>query len=123
MRLITSGRQTDVRLSSVDLYEQEIPPGGRSARHRHMADEVAYVESGRGESLQSEVAAEIAERYHARIAREPGRWAYATGEVVYVPPNTVHQYVNTGPDPLRLLIAQNRLFKLLGYDAVVYPAG
>ena len=86
-----------------------------------MADEVLYVEAGRGDTLQWEVAAEIADRYYARIATEPGCWEFAKGDVVYVPQNTVHQHVNTGNEPLRLLSGQNRLFKLLGYDSVVYP--
>jgi len=121
LRVITSGRQADVRLGSVDLTELEVPVGGRTPRHWHMADEVLYVEAGRGDTLQWEVAAEIADRYYARIATEPGCWEFAKGDVVYVPQNTVHQHVNTGNEPLRLLSGQNRLFKLLGYDSVVYP--
>src|SRR5207245_709232 len=38
----------DVRVNSVDAYMQELPPGGRSGKHRHMADEVLYVLEGRG---------------------------------------------------------------------------
>ncbi len=120
VRVITSPERGDIRIASVDLYEQEIPAGGRSARHWHMADEVLYVASGRGDTLQWEVAAEISDRYYARIANEPGCWEFAEGDVVYVPQNTVHQHVNTGEAPLRVLCAQNRLFKLLGYDAAVY---
>ena len=42
-------------------------------------------------------------------------------DTVYVPQNHVHQYVNTSDtEPLRLLVAQNRLIKYLGYDNVVY---
>jgi oxalate decarboxylase/phosphoglucose isomerase-like protein (cupin superfamily) len=37
-----------------------------------------------------------------------------------VPQNHQHQYVNTGDEPLRLVIVQNRLIKYLGYDTVVY---
>jgi oxalate decarboxylase/phosphoglucose isomerase-like protein (cupin superfamily) len=109
-----------VRVFSVDVYEQEIPPGSRSAKHWHMADEVAYVISGRGESLQGEVEAEIAERYYARVAKEPTQWTFGTDDTVYVPQNHQHQYVNTGDQPLRLLVAQNRLIKYLGYDRVTY---
>lgn len=36
-----------------------------------------------------------------------------------MPQNTVHQLINTGREPLVVLVAQNRLFKLLGYDSVV----
>lgn len=121
VRVITSAAQTDVRIATVDLVELEIPVGGRSAKHWHMADEVLYVESGRGDTLQWEVAAEIAERYYARIANEPGCWEFGPTDTIYVPQNTVHQHVNTGDEPLRMLSAQNRIFKVLGYDAVVYP--
>ncbi|MGH2819506.1 MAG: cupin domain-containing protein [Actinomycetota bacterium] len=121
VRVLCSGEREDVRVFSVDLYEQDIPAGSRSARHWHMADEVLYVLSGSGYSLHYEVEAEIAERYHARIAREPSRHDFTAGDLVYVPQNTVHQHFNASSDePLRLLSAQNRVIKLLGYDNVVY---
>jgi oxalate decarboxylase/phosphoglucose isomerase-like protein (cupin superfamily) len=85
-----------------------------------MADEVAYVISGSGQSLQWEVEAEIAERYYARVAKEPSTWSFDADDTVYVPQNHQHQYVNTGDEPLRLLVVQNRLIKYLGYDTVVY---
>jgi oxalate decarboxylase/phosphoglucose isomerase-like protein (cupin superfamily) len=85
-----------------------------------MADEVAYVLSGQGESLQWQVEAEIAERYYARVAKEPTTWPFKADDTVYVPQNHVHQYVNTGDEPLRILVSQNRLIKYLGYDSVVY---
>ena len=105
---------------SLDLYQQEIPAGGRSGKHWHMADEAIYVISGSGHSLQWDVEAEIDDRYYARIAKEPTRWEFTAGDLVYVPQNTVHQTFNTGREPLVLLSAQNRLFKLLGYDSVVH---
>ena len=120
IRLLCSKETPDVRVFSVDVYEQEIPPGSRSAKHWHMADEVAYVISGSGESVQWEVEAEIAERYYARVAKEPSRWSFAADDTVYVPQNHQHQYVNTGMEPLRLLVCQNRLIKDLGYDTVVH---
>jgi quercetin dioxygenase-like cupin family protein len=120
VRILCSKDTPDVRVFSVDAYEQEIPPGSRSAKHWHMADEVAYVISGSGESLQWEVEAEIAERYYARVAKEPTRWTFSADDTVYVPQNHQHQYVNAGDEPLRLLIVQNRLIKYLGYDKVVY---
>jgi oxalate decarboxylase/phosphoglucose isomerase-like protein (cupin superfamily) len=85
-----------------------------------MADEALYVISGRGESLHWDVQAEIADQYYARVSKESSRWKFAAGDVVYVPQNTIHQHFNTGNEPLMLLSAQNRLFKLLGYDSVVY---
>ena len=120
VRVISSPRHTDVRSTAVDIYEQEIAAGEQSARHWHMADEIAYVLAGSGQSEQWDVEAEIGERYQARIAKEPTRWDFAAGDLVYVPQNTVHRFSATGREPVRLLIAQNRLFKLLGYDSVVY---
>jgi quercetin dioxygenase-like cupin family protein len=120
IRVLCSKDTPHVRVFSVDVYEQEIPAGGRSARHWHMADEIGYVLSGTGESLQWQVESEIAERYYARVAKEPTRWDFQADDTVYVPQNHQHQYVNTGDEPLRLLIVQNRLIKSLGYDKVVY---
>jgi gentisate 1,2-dioxygenase len=57
---------------------------------------------------------------YARIADKPSRWDFAAGDLLYVPQNTVHQPVNDGDEPLLFLSAQNRLFKQLGYDNVVY---
>ena len=118
VRIISAPDRADVRTNSIDLYEQEI--ASKTARHWHMADEAVYVISGSGESLHWDVEAEIGDRYQARIAKEPSRWKFGPGDLVYVPQNTVHQHVNTGREKLRVLIAQNRLFKLLGYDSVVY---
>ena len=85
-----------------------------------MADEVCYVISGAGQSVQWDVEAEITDKYRARVAGEPGRSDFAAGDLVYVPQNTVHQLVAASGGPVRLLVAQSRLFKLLGYDSVVY---
>jgi hypothetical protein len=57
----------------------------------------------------------------ARVAKEPTRWDFGPGDLLYVPHNTIHQQFNADPNmPLILLSAQNRLFKLLGYDSVIY---
>lgn len=119
-RVLSGPGGPDIRASSVDLSVQEIAPGERTAPHWHMADEVLYVIAGRGHGLQWDVEAEIADRYYARVATEPSRWDVRAGQVLYVPQNTVHQHVNDDPrEPLVLLSAQNRLFRMLGYDAVV----
>jgi quercetin dioxygenase-like cupin family protein len=120
IRVLASKDTPDVRLVSVDVYQQEIPGGSRSGKHWHMADEVLYVISGSGYSLQWEVEAEIAERYYARVAKEPTRHEFRAGDTVYVPQNTIHQQFNASEEePLILLSAQNRLIKFLGYDKVV----
>ena len=121
VRVLSSPSRTDVRAFSVDIYQQEIPPGSRSAKHWHMADEALYVISGRGVSLHWDVEAEIGDRYRARVAKKPSRWEFSAGDLVYIPQNTIHQHLNGDPNkPLIFLSAQNRSFKLLGYDSVIY---
>jgi quercetin dioxygenase-like cupin family protein len=110
----------DVRNFSVDAFVLDIPAGSRSGRRWHMADEVLYVLEGSGHSLHWEVEAEIAEKYHARIAKEPTRHEFKAGDTIYVPHNTVAQHFSADGQPLSLLSGQNRLFKQLGYDSVVF---
>ena len=45
-----------------------------------------------GYSLQWEVEAEIAEKYYARIAKEPTRHDFRQGDTIYVPQNTIAQH-------------------------------
>jgi quercetin dioxygenase-like cupin family protein len=119
VKVLSSKDLTGQRITSVDVFEQEIPPGSRSGKHWHMADEVLYVLSGAGHSLHWDVEAEIAERYYARISKEPSRHEFRAGDTVYVPTNTVHQHVNeNAAEPLMLLSGQNRVFRHLGYDNV-----
>jgi quercetin dioxygenase-like cupin family protein len=118
VKVLSGKDRVDQRIFTVDVYEQEIAPGSRSGKHWHMADEVLYVMSGRGHSLHWDVEAEIAERYYARISKEPSRHEFEAGDTVYVPTNTVHQHVNDGDQPLMLLSGQNRIFQYLGYDNV-----
>jgi len=120
VRRILDQDRTDARTHSLDLYQQEIPTGGRSAKHWHMADEAMYVISGSGYSLQWDVEAEIDDKYYARVAKEPSRWEFSSGDLLYIPQNTIHQQFSTGREPLVVLSAQNRVFKLIGYDSVVY---
>jgi quercetin dioxygenase-like cupin family protein len=121
VRVLTSPQRTDFRAFSIDIYQQEVPGGSRTAKHWHMADEALHIISGRGYSLHWDVQAEISEKYYARVTKEPTRWDFSAGDVVYIPQNTIHQHFNADPsEPLVMLSAQNRLFKLLGYDSVVY---
>ncbi|HLQ61808.1 MAG TPA: cupin domain-containing protein [Candidatus Acidoferrales bacterium] len=114
-----ANRDMDVRLFSVDVFLQEIAAGSRSACHWHMADELFYVLEGSGRTLEWQVEADIEDRYYARVARKPREQRWRAGELLYIPPNTIHQLFAEGGRTL-LLGAQNRLFKLLGYDSVVY---
>ena len=120
VRELNSPRRTDARQFAVDAFELRVPPGSRSGRYWKMADEVFHVLDGAGHALMWEVEAEIAEKYHARIALAPTRHEFTAGDTVYVPQNHVCQIFAADGAPLRLLSFQNRLFKHLGYDAVHY---
>jgi len=109
-----------LRLFAMDVYLQEIPAGSRSAKHWHTADELHYVIAGSGYTQQWRVEADIDDRYYARVAKAPDRFEWTATDMIYVPQNTIHQH-SAGPnEQVTLLSAQNRLFKLLGYNAVRY---
>lgn len=120
IRVMSSPARTDVRAFSVDVYQQEVNANSETEAHLHMADEVVYVISGSGKSLQWQVEAEIAEKYYAHVADKPKSFDIKTGDVLYIPQNTIHQYINTSDQPLVFLSAQNRMFKLLGYSPEVH---
>lgn len=108
-----------LRVKAIDVHLQEIPPGSRSGRQWQMADEIFYVLEGQGYDLHWEVEVEITDRYYWRIAREPTRWEWKAGDMVYIPHNHVHQHVNADPlRPASLIAASNRVYKLIGYSRV-----
>ncbi|MEW2502768.1 cupin domain-containing protein [Amycolatopsis sp. NPDC047767] len=120
VRVLNSPDRTDLRQFSVDVFELDIPAGSRSGKHWKMADEVLYVLDGSGYSLHWEVQEEIAEKYYARVAKTPTRHEITKGDTLYVPQNTIAVHYAADGTPLRLLSAQNRMFKHLGYDKVHY---
>ncbi len=108
-----------VRVNAVDAYMQELPPGGRSGKHRHMADEILYVLEGKGYDLHWDVELGLGATYEWNVAAEPSRWEWEAGDLVWIPPNTVHQHFNSdAARPARFISAQNRMFKHMGYDDV-----
>ena len=59
----------NVRYETLDAYMQIIPPGSRSGKHRHLAEECLYVLEGRGYDLHQDCDVEITDRLR------PGRRA------------------------------------------------
>jgi quercetin dioxygenase-like cupin family protein len=109
--------QMNTRMETVDAYMQIIPPGSRSGRHRHLAEECLYVLEGRGYDLHQDCEVEIADDFHWKPQDEIQRFEWEAGDVVYVPPNTIHQHFNADPDrPARLISAINRIFKHCGLN-------
>ncbi|HSM42655.1 MAG TPA: cupin domain-containing protein [Afifellaceae bacterium] len=113
--LINEGMNT--RMETVDAYMQIVPPGSRSGKHRHLAEECLYVLEGRGYDLHQDCDVEITDDYHWKPQDEIKRFEYEAGDVIYVPPNTIHQHFNADPErPLRLISTINRIFKHCGLN-------
>ena len=113
--LLNEGMNT--RMETVDAYMQIIPPGSRSGKHRHLAEECLYVLEGRGYDLHQDCDVEITDTYHWTPQEEVKRFDWQAGDVIYVPPNTITQHFNASPDrPVRLISAVNRIFKASGLN-------
>jgi quercetin dioxygenase-like cupin family protein len=107
----------NTRMETVDAYMQILPPGSRSGRHRHLAEECLYVVEGRGYDLHQDCDVEITDRYFWKPQDRVQRFEWEAGDVIYIPPNTIHQHFNADPDrPARLISATNRIFKQSGLN-------
>jgi quercetin dioxygenase-like cupin family protein len=113
--LLNEGMNT--RMETVDAYMQIIPPGSRSGKHRHLAEECLYVVEGRGYDLHQDCDVEITDTYQWKPQAEVKRYEWEAGDVIYIPPNTIHQHFNADPDrPVRLISAINRIYKNSGLN-------
>lgn len=107
----------NTRMETVDAYMQILPPGSRSGRHRHLAEECLYVLEGCGYDLHQDCNLEITDKYHWVPESELRRFDWEAGDVIYVPPNTIHQHFNSDPArPARLISSTNRVFRYCGLN-------
>jgi gentisate 1,2-dioxygenase len=85
-----------------EAYIQELPPGGRSGKHRHVGEEVHKVLEGKGYDIH-----------------DGTRWDWEAEDLVCIPVNTVHQHFNADPRrPARFLSVQSRLYGYIGHGGV-----
>jgi quercetin dioxygenase-like cupin family protein len=111
--------QMNTRMETVDAYMQLIPPGSRSGKHRHLAEECLYVVEGRGYDQHQDCDVEITDTYHWVVQDEVKRYDWEAGDVIYIPPNTVHQHFNADADrPVRLISAINRIYQKFGLNDI-----
>ena len=68
------------------MRQFEVAPGGHTPRHRHRWEHEVYVLAGKGEVVTAD-----------------GEITIRAGDAVLVPPHEEHQFLNTGPAPLRFL--------------------
>jgi len=115
-----AGEHVSIRVHATDCYLQEIPGGSRSGKRWQMADQVVYIEEGEGYDLHWDVEPEITDKFYARVRKEPTRWEWKKGDVIWVPQNTIFQHFNSNPDkPAKLVVSSNRMFNWLGYSKKV----
>ncbi len=113
--LLNSGM--NVRMETVDAYMQIVPPGSRSGKHRHLAEECLYVVEGRGYDLHQDCDVEITDTYHWKPQAEIKKFEWEAGDVIYIPPCTIHQHFNADPErPARLISCINRIYKNSGLN-------
>src|ERR1700719_3944912 len=107
----------NTRMETVDAYMQVIPPGSRSGRHRHLAEECLYVLEGCGCDLHQDCDVEITDTYQWRPQAEIKRYEWEAGDGIYVPPSTIHQHFNgDARRPARLISCTNRIYKNSGLN-------
>jgi uncharacterized RmlC-like cupin family protein len=107
----------NTRMETVDAYMQIIPPGSHSGKHRHLAEECLYVLEGNGYDLHQDCDIEITDSYQWTPQQQIQRFEWEAGDIIYIPPNTIHQHFNADPDrPVRLISSTNRIFKFCGLN-------
>jgi quercetin dioxygenase-like cupin family protein len=109
--------QMNTRMETVDAYMQVIPPDSRSGKHRHLAEECLYVLEGRGYDQHQDCDVEITDTYFWKPQDEVKRFEWEAGDVIYVPPCTIHQHFNADSErPARLISCINRVYKNSGLN-------
>ncbi|MGC1304844.1 MAG: cupin domain-containing protein [Caulobacteraceae bacterium] len=109
--------EMNTRMETVDVYMQLIPPGSRSGKHRHLAEECLYVVEGRGYDLHQDCDVEITDAFVWTPQDEIKRFEWEAGDYIYVPPNTIHQHFNADPErPVRLISSTARIFRQMGLN-------
>lgn len=101
-----------VRVKTLDIYMQELPPGGRSGKHSHSCEEYIYIIEGSGYDIHWDMEPDIREKYYWKVSKEGKTFEWEEGDSVIIPVKTVHQHFNTSKDkPARFISATNRIYK------------
>jgi gentisate 1,2-dioxygenase len=92
--------QTGMRMS--EIYVQELPPGARSGKHRHVGEEVHFIIEGSGYDVIDDV-----------------RWDWQANDVVATPVLSTHQSFNADPDrPARFISFKSRFYDYLSFAGI-----
>jgi quercetin dioxygenase-like cupin family protein len=83
VRILVGGEQ---QAPNFVMRQFEIAPGGHTPRHLHPYEHEIFILEGNGLAVDGEVERPL-----------------APGDVVYVAPDDVHQFRNTGDEPMKML--------------------
>ena len=105
----------DIPVRATDIYMQVIPPGSKSGRHRHISEELVFVLEGQGHDVHADPVAVIEDEYTWEFPEKSLQFDWIEEDLIYVPPNTLHQHFNRSDDePARLLCCQSRIYTQIG---------
>src|SRR6185295_13556804 len=82
---------TEVAARAMDLMTMEIEANGHTGKHRHIFEEMIYVQAGKGYDIH-----------------EQTKYPWEAGDVICIPPMTAHQHFNDGGSPARLISSWSR---------------
>lgn len=108
--------ELDTRECALDMYQQVIPAGGASGKHRHMSEEVFFVLEGSGYDLHWDVQFDCDDEYSWEWSTEPKRYEWEEGDFVCIPPYSVHQHFAGPEEDVRIITATSRIIRALGFD-------
>lgn len=109
----------NTRVETMDAYMQIIPPGSRSGKHRHLAEECVYVIEGKGYDIHQDCDVEINDVFEWKPQAETKKLEWEAGDYIYVPPMTIHQHFNADPaHPCRLISCTARIFRQMGLNTL-----
>jgi quercetin dioxygenase-like cupin family protein len=77
---------TEVAARALDLMAMDIEPKGHTGKHRHIFEEMIYVQEGKGYDVHEET-----------------KYPWEAGDIICIPPMTAHQHFNDGSGPARLV--------------------
>ena len=109
--------QMNTKECCLDIYQQFLPPGKASGKHRHLTEEIFFVVEGRGYDLHWDVRFDCKDEFEFSWDETPKKFEWEQGDFVYIPPYCAHQHFNSDPDnEARIVVVNSRIVKPMGFD-------
>jgi uncharacterized RmlC-like cupin family protein len=109
--------QMQTKECCLDIYQQFLPPGKASGKHRHLTEEIFFVVEGSGYDLHWDVRFDCKDEFEFSWEVTPKRFEWSQGDFVYIPPYCAHQHFNSDPgNEARIVVVNSRIVKPMGFD-------